>query len=212
VISLITHKLTKASIVNLYSEGILFPMARRPKNKFQEATIAFKKDTKFKRYEVESPFATKVTYKMQIGEHKNGSPIMGETSEIVEIPFTEREKIIKRIKELGYKIIKIEPATIPLSDLCPKCMQKGVPKIERKNNKDYRVKSQSYRARERKERPPYTYWLSYQHKTKPFKHWIKQIDTTPFPRFKANKKTDDIEIWRYYFPQVVGILKNHFQL
>ena len=186
-------------------------MARRPKNKFQESTIAFKKGTEFKLYEVSSPFATKVTYKMKISAHKDGSPIYGTTSEIVNIPFSKKKEIVKKIKQLGYIDVKTEPASLPLTDLCPKCKRKGTPKIEKKNNKDYRVKSHSYRARERKERSPYTYWLSYQHKTKPFKHWIKQIDTTPFPRFKANTKTDDIEIWRYYFPPVMEILKKQFQ-
>jgi len=185
-------------------------VGKKPKNKFQKATIAFKKDTEFKLFQVESPFATKVTYKMKIGEHKNGSPIIGETSEIFEIPFTNREKIIQRKKELGHQIIKIEPATLPLPDLCPKCMQKGVPKIERKNNKDYRIPSESYRARERKPRQTYRYWLTYRHRTKPSKHWIKQIETSPTAHFKQNKKTDNIEIWKYYFPQVIGILKNHF--
>jgi len=102
----------------------------------------------------------------------------------------------------GYKIIKIEDSTRPLTDLCPRCHRRGTPKIEMKNTRDSRLRT--YRNKDetlRKERPP-ELWLTYTH-TRSKKCRIRQYVNTPYPAYKKNK----IDIERYFFPYVLELIK-----
>ncbi len=113
--------------------------------------------------------------------------------------------LIKEVENQPFKVkvIKVEPATRQITDLCPRCHNRGVPRIEKKNTRDNRERT--WRNKEntttKKERPT-EYWLVYAH-SKHKKCRIRQYVNTPDPSYKKN----DIEIEKYFFPHVIGELK-----
>lgn len=108
--------------------------------------------------------------------------------------------LIKEIESKLYKVIKVEPAVRQFTDLCPRCHSRGVPKIEKKDTHDNRVRSWRNKKQDeesKKERPP-EFWLTYTH-TKSKKCRICQYVNTPNPAYKRN----NIDIEKYFFPYIV---------
>ncbi len=112
----------------------------------------------------------------------------------------------KEIQKMGYKVVKIEPQIVQFTDLCPQCQRSGNPKIEKKDTADNRIRNWTYKEKRPPTIRPDEYWLVYSHRTKPKKCRIVQAVNTPYPSFKKNLRKD-IDIRKYYFPYVVGLLK-----
>ena len=119
---------------------------------------------------------------------------------------SEKSKIITEFENAGHKVLKIEPQTQKLTDLCPQCNRRGIPKIERVDTKDRRRRV--WRNKEEKPLPkkPNEYWLTYDHKTKPKKCRIQQFIHAPNPLYKKNMKKQ-INIKKYFFPHVLEKLQ-----
>ena len=185
---------------------LYFPVGRKPKNSFVEGTIAFEKGTEHKIYDVKLPFSVKVTYKVQVSADLEGNPIYGESETYVTRPLSEKKLIRKEIQKMGYKVVKIEAQTVKFSDLCPQCHRSGIPKIERKDTSDNRTRT--WRNKEKKSitKRPDEYWLVYSHTLKPKKCRIQQAVSKPYPAFKKNLRKI-IDISKYYFPYVIGLIK-----
>ena len=49
--------------------------------------------------------------------------------------FSDKKLIKQEFKEKGRKVIKIEEHTIPMPNICEKCHERGIPRIERKSNR-----------------------------------------------------------------------------
>jgi len=129
----------------------------------------------------------------------NGAITYGITSENIHLPIS-KEKVIKELRKRGYKGIKIEPATVKFTDLCPQCNRPGIPKIERKDTKDNRL--WTLKNKERSDEPkrrPNEYWLTYDHKTKPKKCRVQQLVYATRPQFKKNTRKN-IDIKKSLFP------------
>jgi len=182
-------------------------VGRKPKNSFVEGTIAFKKGTDLKIYDVKLPFSVKVTYKLKVSAKPDGSPIYGESETYVTKPLSEKKLIRKEIQKMGYKVIKIEAQTVKFSDLCSNCHRSGIPKVEKKDTTDNRIRTWDYKEEKPRTIRPDEHWLVYTHKTKPKKCRIQQAVNTPYPAFKKNLRKN-IDISKYYFPRVIGLLKN----
>ena len=122
-------------------------------------------------------------------------------------PDSKLDELIKEIEgnpSFRVKVIKVDPATRSLTDLCPRCHNRGVPKIEKKDTRDNRERSWRNKdpdEKSKKQRPP-EFWLTYTH-TKSKKCRISQYVNTPYPTFKHNK----IDIERYFFPHIIGNMK-----
>lgn len=170
-------------------------MGRKPKNKFEEAYLAFDENTSIRIFSIQVPFIYKFTV----------TPI-GQTG------YTEWEYYIKQREDVpsvaedldkqGYKVLKTEPAVRKILDLCPKCHRRGVPKIEKKDTSDNRQRSWRYQEEtSRKKRLP-EYWLVYTH-SKDKKCRIWQYVNTPDPSYKRNQ----MEFERYCFPMVLEHMK-----
>jgi len=181
-------------------------VGRKPKSSFIEGTIAYKKGTEHKIFDVKLPFSVKVTYKTQVSADLDGNPLYAETTTYVSKPISEKKLIRKEIQKMGYKVKKIEPQIVKFTDFCPQCHQSGIPKVERKDTKDNRIRNWTYKEKRPPTKRPDEYWLIYTHKTKPTKCRIQQAVNTPYPAFKKNLRKD-IDIRKYYFPQVIGLLK-----
>ena len=181
-------------------------MGRKPKSSFIEGTIAYEKGTDLKVYDVKLPFSVKVTYKAKISANLDGSPIYGESETYVNKPLSDKKMIRKEIQKMGYKVIKIEPQIQKFTDLCSQCDRRGIPKIERKDTTDNRTRTWKHKVEKPRRKRPDEYWLTYTHKTKPKKCRIQQAVNIPYPAFKKNLRKN-IDIRKYYFPQVVGLLK-----
>ena len=155
----------------------------------------------FKLYDVKVPFIHSITV-----EIVNPNLAKAHTTwEYFAKSASDLEAITKEIENhpFGLKVIKIEEATRQLTDLCPRCHNRGTPKIEKKDTRDNRERS--WRNKEettRKERPP-EFWLTYTH-TKSKKCRIRQYVNTPYPAYKQNK----IEIEKYFFPFVLEHMQN----
>ena len=112
--------------------------------------------------------------------------------------------LIKEIESQDYfkvRVIKVEPAVRQHTDLCPRCHMRGIPKIEKKDTRDYRQRSWRNKEQDeesKRERPP-EFWLTYTH-TKSKKCRICQYVNTPAPAYKRNK----IDIEKYFFPHIIG--------
>jgi len=183
-------------------------MGRKTVNKFEEATIAFKKGTEFRLFDVKLPNSVTVTYRVQIGAKKDGSLIYGTTTTDVNLPVSEKKKIINDFKNAGYKVLKVEPQTVKWTDLCPNCSRRGIPKIERVDTKDRRVRNWKYREEKPIPKRPDEHWLTYDHKDKPKKCRIQQFIYVPYPSYKKNTRKQ-FDIQKYFFPNVLEKLQFH---
>lgn len=162
----------------------------------------FKENSQIRRYDVEMPFL----YSITVETNNPNIEKMQTTLEYFVKPDSNLDGLIKEIESQPYKVkvIKIEPAIRQITDLCPRCKMRGVPKIEKKDTHDYRQRS--WRNKEpdeasKKERPP-EFWLTYIH-NKSKKCRIRQYLNTPYPAYKQNK----IDIEPYFFPYVLEHMK-----
>lgn len=177
-------------------------MGRKPKNEFIETSLAFKEDSKFRRYDVKMPFL----YAITVETNDPNIAKMQTTWEYFVKSDSNLDGLIKEIESQPYKVkvIKVEPAVRQHTDLCPRCHKRGVPKIEKKNTSDNRERS--WRNKEntssQKKREP-EYWLTYTH-TRTKKCRIRQYMNTPYPTYKQNK----IDIEKYFFHNIIGNMKN----
>jgi hypothetical protein len=178
-------------------------LGRPPTNEFTEASLAFKEDTKIKKYSVKMPFL----YSLTVETNDPNNTKMHTKWEYFVKPISKLDGLIKEIENnqsFKIKVIKVELAVRELIDLCPRCKKHGVPKIEKKNTLDNRERS--WRNKEntstKKERP-IEYWLTYTH-SKDKKCRICQYLNTPDPAYKKNS----IAIEKYFFPMVIGHLKD----
>lgn len=178
-------------------------MGRKPKNKFEEATLVFKEGSKIKKYDVQMPFLYAITVETKDPNYAK----MHTPWEYFVKDDSNLDGLIKEIEsDEFFKVIKVEPAVRPFIDLCPRCHKRGVPKIEKKDASDNRERS--WRNKEntslQKKRKP-EFWFTYTH-TKIKKCRICQYENTPDPTYKHNK----IDIEQYFYPQVIGNMKRGF--
>ena len=172
-------------------------MGRNLKNEYQIHSLCDLKDRKFELHQVKIPFYTKITYKIIVSENKKiKKKWYGTTWEIINKPISEKNEIKKEFKEQNKIVIKIEEATLPLSDHCPQCYNIGIPKIERKNASDHRL----YLNGETKEKPD-EYYLTYDHKIggKISKHKVAQFIKDGFYFKKSIRKNIDLD--KFIFPR-----------
>ena len=185
-------------------------MARPRKDKFEETSIGFEKGTEHELVYVSTPFFVKVTYKEKIGEYNDGKPIYGTTDVILKKSISDEKEIKKQFLEKGMKVIKIEENTIPFPNICEKCHEKGIPRIERKSNKiDYHAREIAPFTEEPKHRIKTKrrdeYWLIYDHRTESKKCRIAQFDKNHF-LFKLSKNKIN-ELHKHFFPFYLEWLK-----
>jgi len=175
---------------------------RPRKDKFEETSIAFEKGTEHELVHVSNPSFSKVTYKVKVAQDNKGKSFYGTTSEIIRSLHYTQDEIKKLFQEKNAEVIKIEKATIPLPNICEKCHEKGIPRIERKSNKDYHYRVGT-RSRKTNTNRLDEYWLIYDHKTK--KCRIAQYDKNHF-LFK-NSKNKINELHKHFFPFYLQWLK-----
>ena len=177
-------------------------MGRKTKNIFEETTIAFKKGTEHRLFDVKLPFSVKVTF-----ETTNPRVAYGTSDQIINLPILEQGKIVKEFEKIGYKVINIEPHTIKISDLCPNCSRKGIPKIEKMDTTDRRLRVWRNKEEKPRKKRPNEYWLTFDHKSKPKKCRIQQFVHSPLPDFRPSK-TKDIDFKKFLFPYNFDWLEN----
>jgi len=168
-------------------------MGRKPSEKNYELTIE-NSDKKFKLFHIKTPFPVNIRVKP-----KPATPdaIIGNTSFIHTIPrfYSEREEIIKESRENGIEILSVEQLTFMISEICPRCGNKGVPSIRQKNT-DYTYttneQGQTFELTTQKgvgkQRP---YWLTFKHGEK--RCWVRQWQGTNQGTFKQTKKGKQID-------------------
>ena len=191
------------------SEGTLFSLGRKPSNIFQEATIAFKKDTKFRLFDVKLPNSVTVTYRVQVSAKKDGTPIFGTSTTNVNLPMSEKKKIIELFKDKGYKVIKIEPQTMQVPEICPTCKKKGVPKIEKKNANDIRYRIQRNFNQKKGKKRLDEYWLVFVHNSRS-KCRVSRFMPLPYPSWKTQKDSK-FPYTKFMFPYNFGWVKSQLQ-
>jgi len=177
-------------------------LGRKTKNKFEEAIYAIEEEIKFRLYNVELPFSVLVTCKST-----NPNVIPFSFQEIIHLPVSEKDRIVKEVKKQGYEAIKIEPYCVKYIDTCPQCNRKGIPKFERKDTMDRRHRTGKYGQISNPSKRPNEYWLTYDHKTKPKKCRVSQLIHAPQPMMKKNLRKK-IEIKKSMFPYALEYLKN----
>jgi len=178
-------------------------MARPRKDKYEETTIAFEKGTEHELVYVSTPFFVKVTYKVKVSEDNNGKTIYGITDVILKRSFSDKKLIKQEFKEKGRKVIKIEEHTIPMPNICEKCHEKGIPRIERKSNKFYYHYTPKSHSHKNKSKRPDEYWLIYDHKPK--KCRIAQFDKNHFLFKLPKNRTSNLQ--KHFFPYYLEWLK-----
>src|SRR5437667_11559589 len=107
-------------------------LGRKTKNTFIEATLAFKEDSIIKRYDVKMPFL----YLMRLETNDPNYTKAQTTREYFLKDHSKLDELIKEIESqpIKVKVIKVEQAVRQLTDLCPRCHKRGVPKIEKKDS------------------------------------------------------------------------------
>jgi protoheme ferro-lyase len=107
------------------------------------------------------------------------------------------QKSIEEMEKSGIKIFSQKPLTHSLTSFCPQCNNHGIPKIEKKNRKDYRFRSGRYskkvlpntfgqKIKVQPKRKNPKFYLSYTH-GKGKKCWIKPYKDLPVPRLTESK-------------------------
>jgi len=179
-------------------------LGRKTKNTFEDTSLYTEKDAiPFTLYSVKIPFVYSITVKI-----KDPNLHPATTTWEYHILPENVENTVKEI-EKQYLVLKVEQSTRPMIDMCPQCNRKGIPKIEKKDNKDYRTrvwKNKESGKNTLKEKPV-EYWLTYDHKSKPKKCRIVQYENTPHPAYKKSKRKN-IDISRYFFPMVMEDLQS----
>ena len=144
-----------------------------------------------------------VTLRVNIGTHTSGK----DTGEPVTADF---DIISKEPFPKDWNIVEIKSLTLMFTNTCPKCGQQGIPRINRKNTKDYTHYRNHPQGKE-------VHRLSYWHKVEGAKakacyiasfNMNEIIDTRKGEkRFtKTRKISDSIEVVDYIFPNY--IIKN----
>ncbi|MDE2589567.1 MAG: hypothetical protein KGL95_07875 [Patescibacteria group bacterium] len=177
-------------------------MGRKPKNQFIEVSLAFKENSKILVYDIKMPFL----YALTVETNDPNIAKMQTTWKYFVKDDSNLDTLVKKVESQPFKVkvIKIEPVTMQITDICTRCHNRGVPKIEKKNICDNRERT--WRNKEntstKKERTA-EYWLVYTH-SKHKKCRICQYENIPNPKRKKNA----IEIEKYFFPFVMEHMKN----
>jgi len=176
-------------------------MGRKPSNKFQETSIEFKKGTEFRLFDVKFPLLSKVTF-----ENTDPKFAKGQSEQVVSISASEKERITKLFADKGFLVIKIEPYTMQVPEICPTCNKKGVPKIEKKNTVDKRYRNWKFKDKISPKTRPHEYWLVFVHDSKS-KCRISRFIPLPHPSWRT--QTDSkLPYTKFMFPYNFGWLKS----
>jgi hypothetical protein len=177
-------------------------LGRRPKNKFIDANLASDEEIKIKRFDVKMPFLYALTVET---DYPNNAK-MQTTWEFFLKQDSELDELIKEVENQPFKVkvIKTDQVFRQFTDLCPRCHNRGVPKIEKKDTRDNRERTwrNKENVKPKKGRDP-EYWLTYTH-TRTKKCRIVQYTNTPNPEYRQNQ----IEIQKYFFPLVLLNMDN----
>jgi len=179
-------------------------LGRKPSNIFQEATIAFKKGTKFRLFDVKLPFSSKVTF-----ETTDPNVIKAQYDEVVSIPHTEKKRITKLFKDKGYKVIKIKPLTMQVPEICPNCKKNGAPKIEKKNALDNRNRNWKFKDIVPRKPRPLEYWLVFVHSSSS-KCRVSRYVPLPYPSWRTQTNSK-FPYTKFMFPYNLGWVKSQLQ-
>jgi len=118
------------------------------------------------------------------------------TTRPIKANYEDKEIIMKNLKKQGIDVIDIEQMTFgPIIDWCPKCGNRGIPSIQKKNtdqryvkvNDEYNINLEGKVVSVPK---PKTYWLSYRHKAK--RCWVRQWEGARERTFKQPRKSESI--------------------
>ncbi len=159
-------------------------MGRKPSNAFQQQTIEFKEGTEYRLFDVKLPCLSKVTF-----ETTDPKIVKMGGEEILTIPPFEVEKITKLFEDKGLHVLNIEPYTMQVPELCPSCQKRGVPKIEKKNTSDQRVRNWKHREEKPRKTRAEEYWLVFNHNSRS-KCRISQFIPLPYPSWKTQKNSN----------------------
>jgi len=169
---------------------------RKRKDEFEEVSYANVKGTEHELVQVTAPFWLNATFMDKFG--------CGTGTQLVRYLHYTKDEIRKHLKEkLEYKVIKFEEATIQFPNICAKCHEKGIPRIEKKSNKKdyhYRVGTES---RETIVNRPDEYWLVYDHQPK--KCRIARFDKNHFLFITPKNKM--IQLHKHFFPFYLEMFK-----
>jgi hypothetical protein len=186
-------------------------MGRKPINRYVDTSIAWVKDSEFRMFDVKVPQWLEV----KIAIIENGQ-YNGTETHLVSEDSINGEEFVRKIKELGYKVLSVNHYTIQVPSICRQCGKEGTPKIEDKNKDKYRVKTGRYQipeiafadlAKITKTPKPTKPYLSYAHGSKE-KHWLWEYVPFPQPHFKVGIKK--IPIQDLFVPNRIPWLKRHF--
>ena len=100
----------------------------------------FKENSQLRRYDVKMPFL----YSITVETNDPNIAKMQTTWEYFVKDDSNLDGLIKEIESQDYfkvRVIKVEPAVRQHTDLCPRCHMRGIPKIEKKDTRDYRKRS-----------------------------------------------------------------------
>ena len=188
------------------AEGFLFSLGRKTKNKFEDSSIALEKGTEFRLFDLALPSWTKITYRPMI----DGQLSIAIGSEDVALPFSQKDEMIKKINALGHQVIEIKPSIMRVTDECPVCHRRGIPKIERKDAHDRRTRRPTHLGDIEKNKiyskRAYEHWLTYDHKTRPKKCRVYQLESLESSKIKPSK-TKIIKMEEFVFPYAIHYLK-----
>lgn len=174
-------------MVLLYDVQVLFNVRPR-KDEFEEVSYAFRKGTEHELVQVSVPFWLNATIMDKY--------CCGTTTQLVRYQYYSKDEIRKHLKEkFEFKVIKFEKATIKFPNICAKCHDKGIPRIEKKSNKiDYHERAG--RGHRFETNRSDEYWLVYDHQPK--KCRIARFDKNHF--LFINPKNKMIQLHKHFFP------------
>lgn len=178
-------------------------MGRHPTNKFAQVLIGGTNKI-FKKFTVKLPFPVTVEYR-SLSQKRNKN--YGTVIQLIRRPYSEKEQIIKDFKNSGYCVVKVHQLSTYLTELCPQCDKKGIPKIEKKDTADNRLRTWRNKKSTKLAKRPDEYWLTYYHNTEHRKCRIKQYQGREFNTFKPNKRKA-IPFRKLTIENTIDVLKN----
>ena len=159
-------------------------MGRKTKNQFVEVQIE-KSEKTFKLFHVKLPFPVNIAIRPKGPKEGKFEYFFVKT---IKGLYAQKEKIRQELENFGYEIGSVKQLTTRMTELCPQCNRRGIPKIERKKTTDYHVRSWRYGDNNLSpKRRNDEYWLTYDHKINPKKCRIQQYQGLASNTFKPNK-------------------------
>src|SRR5579872_4524895 len=150
-------------------------------------------DKTLKKYDLPTPFPFLIHMRPEYTADATFCSINHTQPVIINDFFSEKEAIMEFMRAYGDYPVYAKPMLYSITELCPKCQNKGVPSFQLKSNDTSYLTSAKDNGKEGEKiiiKGIRTYWLTFKHGKE--RCWVQQWQGNIEGTFKAQKKIENI--------------------